>query len=124
MFRASPYAFNRLTVHENGRRCTGLWTVPRDLPYFDGHFPDLPVVPAAMIMEVSLAFLREATGDPALAVTRARHCKFKGAVTPEATLRIEAGVDAERLWRIIWSAAGPDGAPSDAIVQLELSASS
>lgn len=84
----------------------GAWTAPVDLSYFEGHFPGYPLVPAAVLLEVSFEFLRAATDRPDLSPKGARRCKFKGAVTPGTRCRIEAKRTGDQSWSVIWTLLG------------------
>ena len=101
---------------------SALWRAAPQLPFFDGHFPGMPVLPGVIILEVSLAFLRRALAAPALQVRRALRCKFKGPVAPGETYRIRAERLANGLWQMTWAlqvAAGEQ--PPTVEVDLEVS---
>jgi 3-hydroxymyristoyl/3-hydroxydecanoyl-(acyl carrier protein) dehydratase len=95
---------------------SALWHVPTDLAYFDGHFPGQPLLPAVIVMEVSLAFLRSLR--PGLAVDKARQCKFKAPVRPGDVFRLEASTSDGATWHVAWSPASGD--PAEPVVELTL----
>ncbi len=39
---------------QNGDSATAQWTVAPTCPYLDGHFPDLPLLPAVGLLDGSL----------------------------------------------------------------------
>lgn len=88
----------------------------QDLPYLQGHFPGLPLVPAVILMEISQAFLRSALNQPAWRSRRARHCKFKGMVTPGETYRLTAEGGSSGYWYVTWVREPDQGA--GAVVEL------
>jgi 3-hydroxymyristoyl/3-hydroxydecanoyl-(acyl carrier protein) dehydratase len=78
------------------------WTLPPDLPYFDGHFPGMPMFPAVGIIDASIYCLQNFTGrkaDMAQAVTNA---KFLNPIIPGQTVEIEVNgtaPDFQVQWR-------------------------
>lgn len=38
------------------------WRVPAALPYFAGHFPEMPIMPAVAMIDAAVAFAERATG--------------------------------------------------------------
>jgi 3-hydroxymyristoyl/3-hydroxydecanoyl-(acyl carrier protein) dehydratase len=95
---------------------TATWHAPADLAYFDGHFPGMPVLPAVIVMEVSLAFLRSAR--PGLVVDKARQCKFKAPVRPGDVFRLEASTADGSTWHVAWSPAA--GSAAEPVIELTL----
>lgn len=89
---------------------SGLFTVAQDLPYLQGHFPGLPLVPAVILLEISQEFLRTGLDRPELRTKRAKHCKFKGMVTPGETYRLHAEAAKAGAWHLSWTKEN-DGAP-------------
>ena len=84
------FQFSNLVVGPVPGSYTADTTVAQDLPYFQGHFPDQPMLPGAVILEISLAFVRFAMDDPRLTVRTARQGKFSAPILPGATYRILA----------------------------------
>lgn len=76
------------------------FTVPRALPWFDGHFPGQPVLPAVITAEISDALIENIFGVSPLLVANA---KFKGPIFPDMSLCVtlyRQGVDSVNLvWR-------------------------
>jgi 3-hydroxymyristoyl/3-hydroxydecanoyl-(acyl carrier protein) dehydratase len=93
--------------------------VAQELPYLQGHFPGLPIVPAAVLLEISQAFLRHVLARPDLKARRARQCKFKGMVAPGESYRLAAEQEKPDHWRLTWTKTGTaDGPVAD--IQLEV----
>ncbi len=59
---------------------------PLDTPWFDGHFPDLPVLPAVAILYSTLAV---ADPEARARAVRLRRVRFRRAVAPGTELHIE-----------------------------------
>ena len=64
------------------------WAVPEDLPYFDGHFPGNPVLPAIAVLDGTLEALKLLTGDKTISFEKIRTGKFLNIITPGTVLRI------------------------------------
>ena len=57
------------------------FSVPPASPYFDGHFPDMPILPAVAQVELALRFAAERLGT-GIDVSEIRRIKFSGPVLP------------------------------------------
>lgn len=86
------------------------WAVPASLPWFEGHFPGMPVLPAVALLETTLATLRRALGQPGLELVELAQAKFTQPITPglklELTLTAQADPAAQagpRHWRATWA---------------------
>jgi 3-hydroxymyristoyl/3-hydroxydecanoyl-(acyl carrier protein) dehydratase len=79
------------------------WTVPGDLPYFNGHFPGAPILPAIAIIDASLVLLQKHT--PTLNLSSVDAAKFLCPITPGQSVRIEWTAAGEHLWDVEWKKA-------------------
>lgn len=87
-----------LEVSADGNRAVGLKNVTINEPFFQGHFPDLPVMPGVLIVEAlaqvgGAALL--ARGDCAgkmVVLAGLDNFRFRRMVTPGDTLRLEVSV--------------------------------
>ena len=86
----------------NGAIHSVLWTVPGDLPYFNGHFPQNPIFPAVGIVDASTALLGLFTQRPALHLQSIPMAKFLSPITPGQTVRIEWQKESETEWLVEW----------------------
>ena len=83
---------------EPGKRAVGIKNVSANEPFFQGHFPDFPIMPGVLIVEalaqtggIAVAILEEQKGK--LGVFAAiESMKFKKQVMPGDTLRLEAEI--------------------------------
>jgi 3-hydroxymyristoyl/3-hydroxydecanoyl-(acyl carrier protein) dehydratase len=78
------------------------WTVPADLPYFNGHFPDAPIFPAVGILDATLLFLGAIIQKPREEIVRLHSAKFLNPIGPEHTVRIEVKPLGEADWLVEW----------------------
>ncbi len=79
------------------------WRVPADAPWLAGHFPDQPVLPAHVVIEASVALLREALQNAALEIERIGSAKFTQPVTPGTLCEIRAESGEGARWRFRWT---------------------
>jgi len=103
-----PFLFvDRIIELEKYKRAVGLKNVTADEPYFVGHFPTHPVMPAVLILEAMaqvagiLAFYSLGGRQDALPLfTGIDHAKFRAPVIPGDQLRLELEVTRQRGDRI------------------------
>ena len=83
---------------EEGKRAIGLKNVTANEEYFNGHFPDYPVMPGVLIVEAlaqvgAVAMLKLEDNQGRLAFfTGIDNCRFKKQVTPGDQLRLEVEI--------------------------------
>jgi 3-hydroxymyristoyl/3-hydroxydecanoyl-(acyl carrier protein) dehydratase len=77
------------------------WSVPADLPYFEGHFPGHPILPAVGILDVSIEFLRQVLHKDELYIRAVPHTKVMELMTPGMKFQIEAKNSGDS-WQFQW----------------------
>lgn len=85
---------DRIVSHEKENKVVGLKNVTVNEPYFQGHFPDEPVMPAVMIIETMAqigGFLFDMPGKRGFVIS-VNKAKFKRMVIPGDQLIIECSV--------------------------------
>ena len=92
----SPFLLiDRVLEMEEGKKCVALKNVTMNEPFFQGHFPQEPVMPGVLIIEalaqtgaVAMLSMEEFKGKIAFfgGIDKA---KFRGKVVPGDTLRLE-----------------------------------
>lgn len=86
---------DRILEVEEGKRAVGIKNVTTNEEYFNGHFPDYPVMPGVLIIEAlaqvgAVAILKKEENRGKLAFFAGiDNCRFKGQVKPGDQLRLE-----------------------------------
>lgn len=87
---------DRIVEYEEGRRIVGLKNVTINEPFFQGHFPDVPIMPGVLIVESMaqvggfLVFKAQPERHKKLVFFMGiEHAKFRRPVRPGDQLRIE-----------------------------------
>lgn len=106
---------DRVTEVEVGKRVVGYKNVTANEPFFQGHFPDRPIMPGVLIIEamaqvggvlarLSISGLLEKGGQDAIFFMSMDKVKFRKPVVPGDTLRFE--LTALRTGSRVWKMAG------------------
>jgi 3-hydroxymyristoyl/3-hydroxydecanoyl-(acyl carrier protein) dehydratase len=85
----------------SGLEFVGTWQVPRDLRYFEGHFPGFPVLPAVAILDFSVEIIRRAKRVDQLELMEVRNAKFSHPIQPEMKIEIRV-TQSEADWKVRW----------------------
>jgi len=100
---------DRIPELEPGRRVVGIKNVTINEPFFQGHFPDRPVMPGVLILEAMaqvggvLAFKSTPPGGrPVVYLTGVEKAKFRKPVVPGDQVRFEIEVLKQRppFWKM------------------------
>jgi 3-hydroxymyristoyl/3-hydroxydecanoyl-(acyl carrier protein) dehydratase len=83
MLQAECRALERITPSE----VVLMLFVPKELVHFEGHFPDLPILPGVVQIDWAIALAREHCGMEG-EFAALEGIKFQAVVRPEATLRL------------------------------------
>jgi 3-hydroxyacyl-[acyl-carrier-protein] dehydratase len=70
--------------------------VPLDSIWFDGHFPNDPILPGVAQLALVLDLLKETIGQP-ISATEVSRVRFKQAIRPDEEITIEVSPKAEPL---------------------------
>jgi 3-hydroxyacyl-[acyl-carrier-protein] dehydratase len=124
-----PFLFvDRIIELEKDKRAVGLKNVTHNEPFFVGHFPGHPVMPAVLILEAMaqvagvLAFYSlGGRGDHIPLFTGIDKAKFRAPVVPGDQLRMELEVTRRRGDRI-WMFAGRASVDGKLAAEAELQA--
>lgn len=118
---------DRIREFEAGRRIVGIKNVTINEPFFQGHFPDRPIMPGVLILEALaqvggvLAFKSlPPAGRPAVYLTGVDKAKFRKPVVPGDQLRFEVEVLKQRP--PFWNMLGKAYVDSDLVCEAEITA--
>lgn len=87
---------DKIVECDNDAKIVGIKNVTLNEPFFQGHFPDYPVMPGVLIIEamaqvaciLALKVMKK-EGHPSVLFTGIDKAKFRKPVTPGDTLRME-----------------------------------
>lgn len=89
---------DRVTEIEEGKRVVGLKNVSANEPFFQGHFPDYPVMPGVLIVEamaqvgaIAVLGMEENEGKIGF-LAGIDKCRFKRQVKPGDQLKLEVEI--------------------------------
>ncbi|HHY75027.1 MAG TPA: 3-hydroxyacyl-ACP dehydratase FabZ [Bacillus bacterium] len=89
---------DRMLEVEDGKRAVGIKNVTANEPFFNGHFPEYPVMPGVLIVEAlaqvgAVAMLKLPDNQGRLAFFAGiDNCRFKRQVIPGDQLRLEVEI--------------------------------
>jgi len=78
------------------------WKVDPDLPYFNGHFPQSPILPAIAIVDASTYLLQRVLNRPDLKLKDVVAAKFMSPIQPNQVVHIDLQQLKEDEWQIDW----------------------
>jgi len=121
---------DRILELENGKRVVGIKNVTANEPFFQGHFPDNPIMPGVLIVEamaqvggvlarLSVPGAMEKQEDNIYFMSMDK-VKFRKPVIPGDQIRFE--VEALRTGSKVWKMAGKAYVGEDLVAQAELTA--
>ncbi len=79
----------------------GAWLASEKLPFFDGHFPGRPVLPAVATIDLCVGFLKEQLNRPKLRVVAVRSAKFGSPILPGTWVETTCTCHKEGEWRCL-----------------------
>ena len=118
---------DRISELEAGRRIVGVKNVTANEPFFQGHFPDRPIMPGVLIIEAmaqvgGVLALKSVppTGRPVVYLTGVDKARFRKPVVPGDQLRFEVEVLNRRP--PFWKMQGKAYVETDLVCEAELTA--
>jgi 3-hydroxyacyl-[acyl-carrier-protein] dehydratase len=115
---------DRIIEIEEGQRAIGIKNVTANEEFFNGHFPEFPVMPGVLIVEAlaqvgAVAMLKKEENKGRLAFfTGIDNCRFKKQVVPGDQLRLE--VEMRRVRGSIGKGKGVATVDGQLVCELEM----
>ena len=97
---AEVFQFTR--IERDGDRASAAWRAEATCPYFDGHFPQMPVLPAVGLLDGSLELLRVLGHERPAVKLSLRKAKFSGMLLPGTEVKIIVTHKSDRI-EVEWS---------------------
>jgi len=82
------FSFDHISRSKDGNRFSGCCLVTADMPFFNGHFPQSPIMPAAAQIEMIQSLLQRHSDWHAI-IVGGRRLKFSGRIGPGDSLDIQ-----------------------------------
>lgn len=89
------YKVRELSKLENGFECELQWNP--DHPIYSGHFPDQPITPGVVLMDVCLKLIASHLSKE-VHLTQAKSLKFMSAVLPQSRILLTIENKKEQQW--------------------------
>ncbi len=78
------------------------WKVPEDLPYFQGHFPNQPVLPAVAVIDLVLHLISQVHSQD-YKFKNIKSAKFAAVISPNDELEVQMTYNkSKELWSSIF----------------------
>jgi len=86
---------------EKGSFCLN-WEIPHNLPYFIGHFPNNPVLPAVAVLDISIEIVKRISKNPAMEIKNIKTGKFYEIIAPNRKIQIRVENKSPGEWILTW----------------------
>lgn len=77
--------------------------LPESLPYFDGHFPSHPILPAIAVLDISFEFLKIILSNKEFHITSISSAKFFSVIQPKDEIEVNITPTEASAWNIKWT---------------------
>ena len=84
------------------------WHIPERLHYFEGHFPENPVLPAIAVIDATVDAIRKSFSTKG-SLVKIPTAKFLGVLKPGNDIAIHLSKISERTWKAEWNLRLPGG---------------
>ena len=102
MEQAGRHNFHFQNIEKSQDEILALFQVDPKLPWFQGHFPGEPVLPAVSIIEISLHLLKNIQPQVSHTQLELKRSKFTAVVSPGQSVHISIKRLLENQWEILW----------------------
>lgn len=88
------------------KKVVGTWSAHPQDPFFNGHFPGNPILPAVASVHHAFRFLKEQLAEPGLRLIEVKSAKFSAPIPPNTEVRTEASEVRPQEWHLELTEAG------------------
>ena len=121
---------DKVTEIDNLKSATGIKNVTFNEPYFQGHFPDFPIMPGVTIIEalaqtaaIMVGVSLDLAGKNLLVYFMSiDNCKFRRKVVPGDTLELKVSVLRGKIGSKIWKFSGTARVAGEIAAEVEFTA--
>lgn len=92
------------------KKVTCLWSARHDDPFFDGHFPGRPILPAVATVQHAFRYLRDELRTPDLKLVEVKSAKFASPIVPNTQVQMKASQPKPNEWELELTEAGSERA--------------
>lgn len=93
-------------MDEEIKKMMGVWNARPDDPFFDGHFPGRPILPAVATVQHAFQFLQEQLHAPELKLVEVKSAKFASPIVPNTQVQTTATQRKPNEWELELTEAG------------------
>jgi 3-hydroxymyristoyl/3-hydroxydecanoyl-(acyl carrier protein) dehydratase len=86
----------------------GIWRAGQDDPYFQGHFPGQPILPAVATVHHTFQFLKKELASPHLHLIEVKSAKFASPIPPNTQVKTQGSQTKPNEWQLELSEEGTD----------------
>lgn len=86
------FDFNDLNIDLTSNKFSASWSVSSKLPYFEGHFPNNPILPAIALFDLSEVMLEQGLKKP-IKFKTVSSAKFLVPIIPRDKIKIELSLN-------------------------------
>ncbi|MCB0378171.1 MAG: hypothetical protein KDD33_06740 [Bdellovibrionales bacterium] len=92
--------------------------VNKEMPFFQGHFPNNPVLPAVTMVDISVFLLQQKWQPISWEKLIVKKSKFMSLIRPDQVVKIQAIALDGQSWQVQWMS--PDSNDKLAVIQIEM----
>lgn len=87
-------------MESENKTVEGLWNARQDDPFFNGHFPGRPILPAVATIQHAFHFLKDQLHTPGLKLVEVKSAKFASPIVPNMSVKMKAAQLNPKEWEM------------------------
>lgn len=92
-------------THKDDNKIEAKLTISEEIPTFQGHFPNRPILPAVSIIDISLLLLSQVCPNISNTQVEVKRSKFMALVRPNQEVDLVAESTDSKNWKVYWKLA-------------------